>query len=605
MKSLKTYLFLFPLLFAIGMISCSEESSDCSLAVQSVRTPVDEGELLLEITDDNENYLLDFENKSVKLSKKLIENITIDSVRWKSTISFVDGTDYIVPTLGRSLESLITSITINPSGYNPLAAEALMNLPALGRIKVTVHSKENSSVPDVEYFFSSIEKKPRDHNLGLYPSYNNQVTLIYTDKQGNERASSTIQVKTNSLNNIFLPKNLNIVKADINKMEPGMTLVNSVGESGQDTAVPYMFDADGKIRWVLDWQNHPELNHVGIGLGLRRMKNGNYAAGDANNGQIVEVNILGELVNSWKTSDFGFSVHHDISVTPDQKILIAATKTDAKIADNSDVRIMDHIAELDPILGSVTNLWNLAQILDSSRIVFSPVPEGEGYNDNNNKPQTKMNWCHNSGVTESADGSILISSRWQGFAKFTRAGNLKWIVSPHNAWKKQYEKYLLTPLDRNGNPITDPDVLNGKKTHPDFDWGWGIHCPIEMPNGHIMCFDNGYCRLYNFVDAEKYSRVVEYEIDEQAMTIRQVWEYGKERGISCFSSHVSSVQYLEQTNNRLYCPGMNNQLSTGYGGRVVEINPQTGEVVFEAEVHTTGFPAFYRANRISLYPEGL
>lgn len=158
MKSLKTYLFLFPLLFAIGMISCSEESSDCSLAVQSVRTPVDEGELLLEITDDNENYLLDFENKSVKLSKKLIENITIDSVRWKSTISFVDGTDYIVPTLGRSLESLITSITINPSGYNPLAAEALMNLPALGRIKVTVHSKENSSVPDVEYFFSSIEK---------------------------------------------------------------------------------------------------------------------------------------------------------------------------------------------------------------------------------------------------------------------------------------------------------------------------------------------------------------------------------------------------------------------------------------------------------------
>lgn len=36
-------------------------------------------------------------------------------------------------------------------------------------------------------------------------------------------------------------------------MEPGMTLVNSVGESGQDTAVPYMFDADGKIRWVLDW----------------------------------------------------------------------------------------------------------------------------------------------------------------------------------------------------------------------------------------------------------------------------------------------------------------------------------------------------------------
>lgn len=120
-----------------------------------------------------------------------------------------------------------------------------------------------------------------------------------------------------------------------------------------------------------------------------------------------------------------------------------------------------------------------------------------------------------------------------------------------------------------------------------------------------MFFDNGYSRLFNFKDAERYSRAVEYEIDEQAMTIRQVWEYGKERGKNCFSTQVSGVQYLEQTDNRLFCPGINNQLSNGYGGHIIEINPKTGEIVFEAEVQSTGSPAFHRANRISLYPEGL
>lgn len=602
MKNFKTYLFSLSLLFTIGITACSEDTLDCSLAIQSVQSHVDEGELLMEITDDNDNYSLNFENKSVKIPKNLVENITTNMNIWKSTITFVDGSNYIVPTLGNSLDSLITNLKVNPSGYNPLAANALMNLPTLGRIKVTVHSKKNSSVPNIEYLFNSIEKSQAVTILGLYPSYDNQVTLTYTDKQGKERASSTIQIKTKSLNGIFLPKDLNIVKADINKMEPGMTLVSSPGESDQDTSVPYMFDADGYIRWVLDWQNHPELKHIGAHCGLSRMKNGNFITGDINNGQIVEVNMLGEVINSWKTNDFGFTFHHEVFETSDKNILIAATKTDAKTADNSEVRILDHIAELNPHTGNINKIWDLAQVLDSSRIVFSTTPDGY---EANTKVQSKSNWCHNNGVIETSDGSLLISSRWQGLVKFTRDGTLKWVVSPHNAWKKRYEKYLLTPLDRNGNPITDPDVLNGKKEHPDFNWGWGIHCPVEMPNGHVMFFDNGYSRLYNFNNAEKYSRAVEYEINEQEMTIRQVWEYGKERGKSCFSTQVSGVQYLKQTDNRLFCPGINNQLSNGNGGHIIEINAQTGEVVFEAEVRSMGSPAFHRANRISLYPEAL
>ena len=33
-----------------------------------------------------------------------------------------------------------------------------------------------------------------------------------------------------------------------------MNLVNSPGQDETDTSIPYMIDADGEIRWILDWE---------------------------------------------------------------------------------------------------------------------------------------------------------------------------------------------------------------------------------------------------------------------------------------------------------------------------------------------------------------
>ena len=62
--------------------------------------------------------------------------------------------------------------------------------------------------------------------LGLYPNYNNQVTLIYTDLQGNERARSDLKLQTKTLESRRLPKEIRVVKAQYDRMEPGMNLVN-------------------------------------------------------------------------------------------------------------------------------------------------------------------------------------------------------------------------------------------------------------------------------------------------------------------------------------------------------------------------------------------
>lgn len=63
----------------------------------------------------------------------------------------------------------------------------------------------------------------------------------------------------------------------------------------------------------------------------------------------------------------------------------------------------------------------------------------------------------------------------------------------------------------------------------------------------------------------------------------------------------SGVQYLEQTGNRLICPGMSNVLSNGNrGARVTEVDPETQDVVFELELEDA---IYQRVYRMSLYPE--
>lgn len=589
-----------------GFSACGndKESEEWTRPIElnDIDSYIREGIMMKAFSKEGSGYSFSFENQqTIQIPESQILDVVYDKEKWMTTLILTNNREYLIPTWGTSIDGFIKGINLNPSGYNPLAASIQVEVPSKGRFRVRVYSKDGALMPDQAHLHSFSEATKQDVVvLGLYAGYENQVELTYTDKNGNARGATTIEIQTQPLQIKRLPEN-HIIVQKTDRMEPGMTLIACPGEGDSDTSIPYMIDSDGEIRWLLDWSKHPDLNHLGGHSGLHRMKNGNYITGDANKPQIVEVNYLGEIVNKWNTEDFGFNYHHELCEAPDGHILIAVTKDGIKTSDGKNVRILDHIAELNPKSGGITQLWDLTQILDSSRITFSTRPDGY---EATTKVQSASNWCHNNGVTGMRDGSILCSCRWQGLVKFSPDGKLKWVISPHNNWREEYKPYLLTPLDKSGKSITDPDVLNGTKSHPDFDWGWGIHCPEELPNGNVMAFDNGYSRLYNFTSGEKYSRVVEWKVDEKAMTVQQVWEYGRERGSDCFSSQTSGSQYLKQTGNRLFCPGIGNKLkSGGYGGHIVEIDGKTGEVVFEVEVKTSATPAFHRANRMSLYSE--
>lgn len=601
-NTLNKYILFAASLFFV-FTACTEDNESPFISTKidaSINELIKQGWLLKNIEQTEQKCIFYFENEQIEMPACDIINIQADTKKWNTTVTYSNGQTREIPTLGNSIDDLVSFITVNPSGYNPLAAQIRMNFPQGGAVRTVVYTKEGNKATNIEYTHAfSLQTVQFIDVLGLYADYINKVDLIYTDPNGNERVRTRLGIKVNALQMDDLPT-FKVAKALTDQMEPGLNLVNSPGHDEDDTSRPYMVDVDGEIRWLLDWRESKELLHIGAQCGLHRLPNGNFITGDANNNLLVEVDLLGNIVQRWDLTAMGYSFHHEVQPLANGKYLITVTKRGAVHIDGTP-RILDYIVEFDPESGAVTHEWDLSTLLDVNRInaMDSSLPGAAAYG------QTKTNWLHNNGVTES-DNNIIATGRWQGVFSYNRTGTLKWIIAPHNNWRDEYIPYLLQPLDKNGEPIIDKDVLNGLKAHPDFEWSWGVHCPNVLPNGHILVFDNGYCRNYiprPLNNEESYSRVVEYEIDETNKTIRQVWQYGKERGRACYSPAISGVQYLPETANRLFCPGMSNRLTgSDTGGRIVEINSKTGEVVFELEVETsTCSSAFHRANRMTLY----
>lgn len=605
MKTNITYIFFSILL---SFTACSEDQEDTVWIspeeCTTIKQLIESNSFLKEIKEDKENYALSFETQTITLNQKDIKDIDIDKENWNTTITFPDNSTLNIPTVGTSIDQFIGYANINPSQYNPLAAEVRLNLPGGGAIKTIVRTKEGYKTPDIEHLNAFTSQNVQFITiLGLYENYTNKVELIYTDRNGKERGRTSVDIPTKKLNIDYLPK-IEIQIAEHSKIEPGMNLLSFPGRDEDATSAPFMVDADGEIRWLLDWEKSKELLHLGAQCSPSRLKNGNFILGDANNNQLVEVDLLGNIVNLWDLNSLGYGFHHEIIEDKDGHFLITVSKWDAELSSGNEGRENDHIIKFDPKTKTVLKEWDLAHILDSARYsnADSELP-GASFG------QTRGNWAHNNAIAE-WDNDYLSSARFQGIFKFSDNGELKWIISPHKNWRKEYDKYLLKPLDKAGNEITDPQVVSGEKSSDAFDWAWGVHCPVLLPNGNIIAFDNGYCRNYiplPYTAPNLYSRIVEYEVDEENRTVRQVWQYGIEEGRTCYSAALSGVQYLEKTGHRLFCPGMGNKFEDGkWGGHIIEIDPETNEIVFRMKVILNGgLSAFHRANRIPLYPEGL
>lgn len=594
----KTANKIISLVILITVISSCAKDKVAPIAIvskQSLSSKIDAGELLINISK-TENYNFNFEKGTIRIPLQDIVKIEAELERWRTKIIFSDGSELIIPTKGTELGYIVEKIKLNPSGYNPLAALVDVLLPTYGRIKVTVRGK-NGSVGTITHLCQENAIRQSVPILGLYADHDNLIDLTFTDMEGKERASTLIHIRTAAISIADFPK-WKIVKTQSEKMEPGMNLINYPGKSEADVSLPYMLDSEGELRWLLLLKSSPDLQKISTSIGLKRTKKGTFIAGDQSQARVVEIDMFGNLKRQWDLQKLGYGFHHEITESTNGNFLITVTKTGARLR-NGEPRINDHIIELNPETGTLVTEWDLAHQLDTARYIKPDAITPPHFS------QTPNNWAHNNAIGEIGN-DLLATLRYQGIISFNRSGSLRWIISPHKYWGTQYQSMLLNPVSEDGTLVTDPAVINGDAQIDGFDWPWGPHTPVVIASDRILVFDNGYDRnwISNSIPLRtNYSRIVEYKIDVANKTVQQLWSYGKERGAQGFSLAVSGVQYLKQTGNVLFCPGMGVSTSLGTGGRIMEINPTTKEVLFELEIAANSGFAFHRVTRIPLYPE--
>ncbi|PWN07934.1 aryl-sulfate sulfotransferase [Rhodohalobacter mucosus] len=484
------------------------------------------------------------------------------------------------------------SVTVNPSGVAPLTALIELETDTDVRISIRIPGR-NGPGSDIVHSFDEVTSTHEIPVLGLYPNVEKLVELTFFTGSGRSLGTKSYSVTTGPIL-ADLPA-IEINTANQSQMIPGLTFVSYFGHRQGGSATPqrpFMFDSSGDIRWYLDYgaDQGSELSGLFYDDGMERLQNGNLYFGNGNTGSIYEINMLGEILNTWPMPGYGF--HHEVTEKPNGNFLVTVNKQGISTVE-------DHIIEIDRTTGQIIREWDLRESLDKNRTAW-PTAFAD----------ISVDWFHaNALYYDETDNTIVVSGRTQGTVKLTENNEVVWIIAPHKEWETSgngtdLNQFLLQPLDANDQPINNNDILNGNSNHPDFEWAWYQHAPLRMPNGNVMLFDNGDNRNYGI--AEPYSRVVEYEIDESNMTIKQAWTYGKDRGEETFSRIVSDVDYYPEYNRVFFIPGASNFDGRKYG-KTIEIDYNTGEVIFEATITPPeaafGLITLHRTERMSMYPE--
>jgi hypothetical protein len=449
----------------------------------------------------------------------------------------------------------------NASGSVPLTAyvEFTTNIPTSARIEL------KGSGTSRELIFDDVSNQThRLPVIGLKAGRAYELSVHAADADGNSIAfGHPLPLRTSKLPADFPPLQVTISQPD--RMEPGWTLFGAQTMTSNDSEethnVTMAVDSSGEVVWYYDGEPSMEAP-----LPLR---NGQFLALH-DHAHAFEFTLMGDVYRRWHAAGYPNNgeprelspnsiavdtqtFHHDIAEMPSGNFLVLSTEmldVDDFPADlsmsgstvESVKLISDVVVEFDPD-GSVVHEWNLRGMLDPNR---------NGYDSGGNvwarwgfshiEGGTK-DWTHgNSVFYSSSDDSILVSLRHQdAVISFSReTGQLSWILGNHNGWGQQWQKYLLQP-------------------EGELEWQYHQHAARVADDGRVILFDNGNHRAWP--PAEKmpiedhYSRVVEYQVDPDTMTVQQVWSFGGPGSEHFFSSFVSEADWLPSTGNILVTDG--------------------------------------------------
>ncbi len=519
-------------------------------------------------------------------------------------------------------ESITT--LLNPYGNAQLAAVIVVSDPEIppdkvDEIRVTVHGMTGDQDdfvgvldPHSDSFLANFDMtdllNPGETGipvLGLYPDYVNRVSVALT--VGERQFIGEVTIETEPVVKLA-NETVSITMPDPTRIEPGWTYIEDE-----------VYDNHGTCRWV-----GPRIFHFTPNGNIRDLEG--------------EWNWLGKRVRTF-TFPQGLRPHHDVIEIPNGNLIHCIDNDATQIinhAGNTVVSIEDYAVEMDAE-GEVVNAWDLRSFLDVDRCTFA-----EKTND----------WFHlNTLCYDDVADLVLFSGRHQGIVGITRGGiqgdeanrgkNLKWILSPHldwgmGGWDGQGDidpnDYLLTAVDADGAPFDEAVQKNLAAPEPDpeaFYWPIGQHGLIitsrEGDKLRLLTFNNqasyifgGEGTINNGIifgmqgdlsddrSTASFSQIIEYEIDEAAMTVKKLWSFGEHRP-ELYGSFTSGVEVLKNTKHRLFITNGINMFRPNLdpsNPHVVEVTLE-GEEVFHLEIigrKESVFDAVVRAaGRVDLY----
>lgn len=441
-------------------------------------------------------------------------------------------------------------------GNSPLTALVMFETGTATAVNVTIHGKDSSG--DISYEVSGEETHHEVPIIGLYAGYTNKVTIT----AGSE--SVTVEITTEAL-----PDSVETISK---------TASDGAQQVGQlfllQSAHQIAFDNNGDVRWYLpeEWSSKTTSSDANYPMMVASdgqsfwyfrnpLTNWIYDEGD----ELVHMTWLGKVESIISNPDL--QSDHDCALIDDNTMLYIH---------GGDVNVSSTgaaIYAVDLTTGESSEWLAINDILDPTVDPSEP----NTFNDP---------WHFNTIEYVDEDNSIVISLRNQSMVLKINCDTKKvdWVLTPASGtnddgstWARQTVVSDLVVL-----PAADDET---------FEWFYEQHAPTvvsyDSTSGEMILglFDNGNSR-YNHGDypnAEQYSRMVYYKIDENTKTVSQVYSYGEERGSELYSNWYGSTQYVESTGNYVANFAKYNGANNSH---IVEADDQ-GSVVAEYQIDGT------------------
>lgn len=396
---------------------------------------------------------------------------------------------------------------LDPFGRSPLTAILIFQTPEPASAAVHVNGKTRMAC--VETVFPEYTTRHCIPVYGLYPGKTTLVRIRVTDRSG-RTIENQIEIAAKKLNHGFEKISLITYVKDERLVAPGF---NFCYTGLEDKGMKFAYDVNGDIRWYFTDDSFGVAGNYrkSSSVWLCRQQTDCFQADEA---FLYEHDLLGRIRSVYRSP---YGVHHEILLTSDNIMFVPGNSEDVKY---------DRLAGIDLDTGEVVHITDYKQMLPRTRnisVVYS-----------------NTDWLHLNAVAE-YQGDLIVSGNTQSVVlRHDREGRIKWMLGDPLIYGTYWKQFLLKPAGRN------------------FKYPYNQHAVTILPDADgnpdtvdILLFDNGYSRYQNKKrkgrEHPPYSRIVHYRINERKMTVRQIWEYGKERP-ELFSRWRGNAQLLRNGN---------------------------------------------------------